>query len=521
MKLAKFIFVFFLLFIFTPNLHAEEESENTAEHPAIFEIKISPSVCDQVKLTAGSANELYCKEFVKNQSDPTFSRVYVPQIKEKNLIFGNKKIQDVANLVDTSFAMLGLGAGLIAVMREMPGEITKWSENDLKGKSLAKSWQENVGKPAKWDEDSVFINYVGHPLSGAGYYLIARENGLGPAESFLYSTLMSTIFWEYGLEATAEIPSKTDLIVTPLIGSALGELSYMAREKIKQQGGKLFGSKVAGSIVSVLLNPIGEIAEQTRKLLSPLIDNLSIDGGIYPSIDPNDTSKFAVMFGLRANLNDLGFDQTSRYAKKQCNLKEADFDVKNAAELITIYEKAIKDESFCKAAQAMTFMQINFPKESGEFQAYEKYMPALAKGNYLVTYLDELAISSQFHNTWAAIEKRSVELLQMYEFYLPKECTNPFGLILDKNKNRQPLRIEALMLAENFLLNFPVSTRAKDVTAIKTKILENMEKYKNCLDSFHKNEAAACSHDAPENTDIVPTAPIIMELNNEISTYSN
>ncbi|WP_203249645.1 MULTISPECIES: DUF3943 domain-containing protein [Cysteiniphilum] len=64
--------------------------------------------------------------------------------------------------------------------------------------------------------------YIGHPYAGAIYYMAARDSGFGEFESFLYSAFISTFFWEYGVEAFAEVPSIQDLIVTPVDGWLLG-----------------------------------------------------------------------------------------------------------------------------------------------------------------------------------------------------------------------------------------------------------------------------------------------------------
>ncbi len=73
------------------------------------------------------------------------------------------------------------------------------------------------------DEDGVVLNYVMHPYFGAIYYMTARSSGFKAVESFMYSALMSTFFWEYGVEAFAEKPSTQDLILTPVLGSVMRE----------------------------------------------------------------------------------------------------------------------------------------------------------------------------------------------------------------------------------------------------------------------------------------------------------
>jgi hypothetical protein len=117
------------------------------------------------------------------------------------------------------------------------------------------------------DKDDPVVNYIGHPLAGAAYYTMARHTGLSEMESFGYSVLMSTFFWEYGFEALAERPSIQDLIVTPVIGSLLGELFYQAELSIRANQGELLGSRRVGKVAMVVLNPMGSISGGINKVL--------------------------------------------------------------------------------------------------------------------------------------------------------------------------------------------------------------------------------------------------------------
>ena len=83
----------------------------------------------------------------------------------------------------------------------------------------------------------VAINYLGHPISGAVYYVMARNDGLNPFESFIFSTLMSSFFWEYGYEAFAEIPSMQDLVSTPIVGAFMGEYMHYLEGVLDENGG--------------------------------------------------------------------------------------------------------------------------------------------------------------------------------------------------------------------------------------------------------------------------------------------
>ena len=153
--------------------------------------------------------------------------------------------------------------GTIGILYLLPSSVTNWDKDDI---GLGDQWLEHVKAGPVWDEDDFFINYIGHPVSGAWYYMVAREDGFGPWGSFGYSFFLSTFFWEYGYEAFAEIPSTQDLIFTPTLGSLMGEGFWILQSKLDHNGGKIFGSKVLGNISYFLLNPIKRITDGISSL---------------------------------------------------------------------------------------------------------------------------------------------------------------------------------------------------------------------------------------------------------------
>jgi hypothetical protein len=149
----------------------------------------------------------------------------------------------------------------------MPSSVTKW-EDDGERKSLSQKWKENVKAGPVWDEDEFFINYIGHPVSGAWYYTLARNDGFDEFDSFLYSVFLSTFVWEYGYEAFAEIPSIQDLFSTPIIGSLMGEGMYYLEKQLDANSGIIWGSKYLGNISYFFLNPFGRMANGMESLLN-------------------------------------------------------------------------------------------------------------------------------------------------------------------------------------------------------------------------------------------------------------
>lgn len=169
---------------------------------------------------------------------------------------------------DTRNLALGM-AGTMGVLWSMPESVTKWDKNAIRSNpgGFLSQYQDNIRRGPVIDEDDWAINYIGHPVAGAAYYTLSRHNGKSPLESFGYSVAMSTFFWEYGFEAFAEIPSIQDLIITPVIGAILGEVAYQYEQQIRNNGGKLLGSKGLGSAAMIVLNPAGALSDAINSVL--------------------------------------------------------------------------------------------------------------------------------------------------------------------------------------------------------------------------------------------------------------
>ena len=161
-------------------------------------------------------------------------------------------------------------AALMTIFFLMPTEDTGWEKFSIS--EVIEKYNENVTKGPVIDTNQWAYNWIGHPYSGAAYYTVARHAGLSRGSSFAYSFWMSTLYWEYGVEAIAEIPSIQDLIVTPVLGSLLGEAFMQAEAKIKQNGGQVLGSNLLGSVSLVLVNPVGGLFD----LIDDAFDNNAI-----------------------------------------------------------------------------------------------------------------------------------------------------------------------------------------------------------------------------------------------------
>ncbi len=162
-------------------------------------------------------------------------------------------------LMGQTYTILGLSVATVGLMTFLPESITKWDEEDRDMSKLGKKWKDNVSDGPVWDRDEHFLNYIMHPYFGGVYYTAARHAGYNEFESFLYSATMSTFFWEYGVEAFAEVPSWQDLFITPFFGAVVGEMMLTAEQDILANGGEVFGSETVGGVSLFLLNPVGHI----------------------------------------------------------------------------------------------------------------------------------------------------------------------------------------------------------------------------------------------------------------------
>lgn len=164
---------------------------------------------------------------------------------------------------------LGLSVGLMFVgallatgaLYLMPESVTNWDKSEA-GDIFVK-WKTKTRKGPVVDNDELWLNYIAHPYFGAVYYLQPRIAGFDWVNSVLYSFVASNFFWEYGVEGFAEIPSWQDIIITPAIGSILGEGFYQIIRYIQMNNNELFGQWWLGKLVIWILDPLGSLIYST------------------------------------------------------------------------------------------------------------------------------------------------------------------------------------------------------------------------------------------------------------------
>lgn len=156
--------------------------------------------------------------------------------------------------------LAGAFVGTLFVLECLPEDATTWNRAELQKTPLFTRWKEHVLEDGpEWDHDKFIFNYVLHPYAGAVYFMSARSVGFNFWQSLLYSSIISNVGWEFGIEAFMERPSYQDLFITPLVGSAIGEGFYKLKRHIVNNDYRLFGSPVIGNVVAFLIDPVNEV----------------------------------------------------------------------------------------------------------------------------------------------------------------------------------------------------------------------------------------------------------------------
>ena len=178
-------------------------------------------------------------------------------------LFRPQNGEDGARVWSQTKSMFIYGAGVALFLAALPEEATGWDpESDI-----FSNWVKNVKAGPVWDHDNWAYNYIGHAYVGGVYYQVARKSGYRQWDAFVYTTLMSTFFWEYGIESFAEIPSIQDLVFTPLIGWVYGEWAFQTELKVRDNNNEVAGSKILGETSLFFLDPIDSIGRGINRVV--------------------------------------------------------------------------------------------------------------------------------------------------------------------------------------------------------------------------------------------------------------
>lgn len=209
-------------------LHATEADCDT--------IAANDTVCIDTAVVDAEVNTLYAYPYSAWRSCPNWKRVG-----------------------ENTAVLFGAGIAALGVLELLPENTTAWNKTEMRNVPFFKRWWNHVRVGPVWDSDLPVFNYILHPYSGAAYYMGARSQGFNVLGSFAYVTFISTVFWEYGIEAFNEVPSIQDLVITPIGGAVMGEGFYFAKRYIVDHNYRLCGSKVFGNIVAILIDPVNEV----------------------------------------------------------------------------------------------------------------------------------------------------------------------------------------------------------------------------------------------------------------------
>ena len=179
-------------------------------------------------------------------------------------LFSPENGEDSERLLSQTYALTGSGVGIIAVLGAMSSAVTNWEDDDKP--DLSKKWINNVTDGPVWDRDNLYINYLGHPYFGGVFYQVARKSGYRQWDAFIYSFMISSFYWEYGVEAFAEVPSIQDLVVTPVLGWVYGEWAFNTERNIWLNGGTILDSEILANISLFLLDPVDSIGRNINYL---------------------------------------------------------------------------------------------------------------------------------------------------------------------------------------------------------------------------------------------------------------
>lgn len=171
-------------------------------------------------------------------------------------------VPDWKRLWINSAIYAGAFGGTLLVLECLPEDATTWNRAAIQQVPPGKRWFRNVFKRGpEWDHDRWIFNYVLHPYAGAVYFMAARSAGFNFWRSFLYSSIVSNIGWEFGVEAFMERPSYQDLVITPVVGSIIGEGFYRLKRKIVANNYHFLGSRALGGIVAFVIDPVNELVD--------------------------------------------------------------------------------------------------------------------------------------------------------------------------------------------------------------------------------------------------------------------
>jgi hypothetical protein len=235
-------------------------------------------------------------------------------------LFSPQSGEDSTRLWSQTKSIFAYGFGVVGVIALLPEDISSWNKED----GLFSKWSDNVKDGPVWDRDTGSLNLIGHPYFGGIYYQVARKSGYRQWDSFMYSALMSTFYWEYGIEGFAETPSIQDLVITPVLGWVYGEWAFTTEMSIRANNDEVLGSSILGSTALILLDPVDSLSVGLNRLFGKEIikagtSYISINDSV--PVDLNGTKESQIQFNISLQLGD-GRNYNPNKTKRVTKIKD-------------------------------------------------------------------------------------------------------------------------------------------------------------------------------------------------------
>lgn len=153
------------------------------------------------------------------------------------LILRNEKTNFGRKFLRAEGIVLGIQGTTMGILFALPASVSNWDKENIK--NYRQNYKRAFTQKPVVDKDHWYINYIGHPYQGSYYYNAMRSQGAKFWQAGLFSFGQSMV-WEYLLESGIEQPSIQDIIVTPVLGSLLGELFHFSSIKMAKNGYKWY-----------------------------------------------------------------------------------------------------------------------------------------------------------------------------------------------------------------------------------------------------------------------------------------
>jgi len=244
-----FFYSLFLLFFCIYSSAQQLDSSNSENQISLISTDSSSVSINEVKTEYKDSVNTTTSSYAPLQKNDSIAIDYPP------------KTRDYRRLGYNSALYVGAAVVTFGILWAMPESFTHWDKQAMKDNGMFYKWKINVKAGPIWDQDTFSMNYLAHPYCGGVYYMTARSSGFNIVESFSYSVIMSTFFWEYGIEAFAEIPSVQDLIFTPVLGSVVGEGFFYAKKKIVKHDKRVLNSRLLGITTLFIIDPFNTVLD--------------------------------------------------------------------------------------------------------------------------------------------------------------------------------------------------------------------------------------------------------------------